>query len=375
MNAIRIALSFALGLALVACGGGGGGSTPPPGNPGPVAPTGLDNTAFQGTYFFALLNGDAARSGFATFGYGTADGAGTFTYSGGVNQNGALGTVSGGTLAYTVAADGMLEIRVGGTLAARGGIGTDGRRAVAASVAPQIPAMYLFLRAEGSYTNGNLSGFYRTGSLAVAPNVAWISRLYEGTFDGNGMWGGPSEINTEGAVSSAIAGPALAYAVTGTGGLNWQADYLYTGQLAEGGAYGILGGDLVGGLNSSPGIAVLVREASGMTAASFSGGYWYVSLEREPTGPSVVAGAGTATADGAGVLTLAGTSNDFNAGTVNQAGSYVLTAEGRLTVNRSGGINPTENLRGGLAAGADFGFVAGGTLANANTALIVFIAK
>jgi hypothetical protein len=336
----------------------------------------LGDDAFQGDYFAVLKAGGhaaAATQARGTTGILVADGAGVAVHSQTINDSGVVSGPTTTPYGFDVAADGTLELSIGSTVFGRGGLSTDGRCALLCSVSPgAFPGIIVLHRREGQYANASLSGAYRFVAFSFFTVTASSSSVTASVlFDGVGGMTGSATVNSMGTV---LAGslPASTYSVIadGTSVLALGVTSVVEGGVVDGGSAAIWGGSTTG--TSSPAMFVAVKEAASTTVATLQGAYWAVAIERDPVSDEFRSLHGTATADGAGGLTLLATVNTEGvlAPEPLQSTVYAVTASGQLTIDPAGSA-----LVGGVTQDGSFAAVAGGTTPGSNPILLILRRK
>jgi hypothetical protein len=137
-----------------------------------------------------------------------------------------------------------------------------------------------------------------------------------------------------------------------------------------GGAAAVWGGSTTSG--ADPAVAAAVKAATSASVATLQGAYWIVLLERDPTSGEFRSLHGTATANGAGSLTLFSTSNTEGTIAVEppQPTTYTVAADGTLTVDAGG-----NGLRGGVSQDGSFAVVGGGTAIGSSPTIVLLCRK
>lgn len=348
-------------LSLAACGGGGGGG-------GAVA---LDAGVFSGQYTLLFVRSDAGLDTGTFWGTATADGVSEVALAGTENSNGSVSTPSPSTVGYVVGPDGTLTLQTPTTDVYRGTIRSDGIIAVLVSLLPSNQGILVLLKSEGAYSAASLAGAYGLGAFVYNPDTMLPATTFaNATLDGVDTVTGSGAVNVNGSVSS--GGSLLAsYAVApdGTGTFSG-GPVSFSGAWSPGGTLGLFAGDTVGGATQAVAVYSLLRRGTGLSNATLSGAYAIVGIEYAPGGPAFNAFEGTLTADGAGGLSVTGTTNtgtalDPLAGT----GSYVVGPDGEMLVNRTG---LTENIAGNVSPDGAFFTAAGG--AENGSSLVLYIA-
>jgi hypothetical protein len=359
----RAVLVLALASLLPACGGsGGGGGGPPP----------LTNAALSGTYFAVQFSATAtaAPDVVATTGTLTADGLGGGTRTHVVNDTGTISGPITQAFTYAVAGDGVLDLKPGLLVSARGGVTADGGAAVLGMLAPDFnPGVYALFRRDGLYSLASLSGAYHMALFTASPSTG-DADAYVGPVDfdglGNASFSGilhnhmATITSSTGSFTCSVAGDGASIATIGAGA--------YPGGVVAGGALGIWGGSTTA--NHQPALLVVVKAGLSATLATLRGEYWVVLLiRRAPTG-GYISGYGEATADGLGGLALTRRLNlegMSNAGT--EPGTYTVGAGGTLGLALG-----SVALVGGISDDGRFA-LAGGELDTAGPMLYLLVRK
>jgi hypothetical protein len=363
-------LALAALTALAACGGSGGGG----GAPVVVV---VGNEDFVGTYFAVLKAGREAGGPDARGATGTltADGAGNASHTQTINDSGVVTGPTTTLYDFAVAADGSLELSLAGTVFARGGIPAHGDVALLASAAPgAFPGLIVLARRRGLHDETSLAGTYHFVELLFG-SLGGASVAFTGTttFDGLGGASTTSTGNSMGLVASGITGSAT-YTVIGDGTSTYTPAALgpptQEGGVVAGGAVALWGGSTNDG--QSPVVTVVIRESTGAGLATLEGAYWLVLLERDAGTGEFRSLHGTATADGAGALTLLATSNveGVLAPEPLQTTTYTVSPIGRLTVDAGGSA-----LVGGVSQDGSFAALGGGTAPGSNPTLAILARK
>ena len=352
--------------ALSACGGSGGGNPP--------AGTILTVADYDGTYFIVFKTSGTTGTPevLATTGTLTTDGAGNAAHSHTINHEGTVSGPSTTDYEYSVAADGALDLRIGTTLFARGGLSSDGRCALLGNMVPgTLPGVLVQLRREGLHGLSSLSGAYHYVELTYSPlGTASITFSGSVTFDGAGAGTASAMANAMGTISGPLGGP-ISYTVIGDGTSTFTlGSGVLEGGVADGGAVAIWGGATNG--PESPGIAVAIKAASAAGLATLQGSYWIVGLARDPVSDDFRSFHGTAVADGIGNVTLLSTSNTEGviATEPPQPTTYTVAPNGKLTVAAGG-----DALVGGVSADGRFAVVGGGTTPGSEPTICVLCRK
>lgn len=357
----RLAAYVGVLALLVGCGGGSSSSV-----------VILSSASVTGEYTLVCLTGSlTAPTMLSRFGAITADGLGGYAATLGTN-NGTTSSlpVAGGTGTYFVAANGALQFDA----TQYGGLSTDGSAAVAAETADaSSPSICVLLKRAGTYSAATLNGAYHHGLLAVngpaGGGSSWsTTALGATTFDDAGqMTYSTAATNTAGAQATTGGGSAP-YTLSAAGELTVSTlvgDCL--GGATADGSFAVAGGALPGA--GGPAMIVFAKKGVGMDATAFSGSYYVVVLESDPTASQRWTGTtALATADGVGVL-------NFGSTTVNTDGVISQPTFSRpFTVGADGTLTSLTEV-GGVTQDGRYAFLCGGTTANSSPALYIFIRR
>jgi hypothetical protein len=142
------------------------------------------------------------------------------------------------------------------------------------------------------------------------------------------------------------------------------------GGVVNGSSAAIWGGSTTD--TTAPSVLVAVKHAASSTVATLQGAYWIVSIQRDPITDEFVSFHGTATADGAGGISLLVTTNTEGvlAAQPLQSTAYAVTASGQLTIDPANSA-----LVGGVSQDGSFAAVAGGTTLGSNPILVILRRK
>ena len=354
---------------LAACGGGGGATTSPttPTPPNP-APTTLNGTYHVVSFATPVLPASQVRSAWGT---GVADGTGNFTFTGSVNSLGATNGLTY-TLEAKLGADGALELAdpVTGNAVFRGGRAADEHVCVLSSVGtPSDPSLLVLVRTSVSATPALFAGDYWAAEFGAL--LGYTSRFGIEAADGVALAQGLVSGNAVGNIITPPVATNWAFTVgpVGESGL-LDVGVGFSGGITEDGAFGVWGGNTVAG--GPPFIRAMVRGASTVTAADFSGTYHIASIEYDLLASGPISTYGTATSDGVSAVTFDLTVNDGAANSpASAAASYSFNA-GLMTLNRLG---LTEDLTGTVSPDGRYVVLGGGLQTNSNPALIVMVRK
>lgn len=335
------------------CGGGGSGGATPPSSP------------FFGSYrafVLTITDGPPVRCE-SSWGTITADGEGAMSGSLFGNIDGSL-TGPSPTDGFTtrVEADNSFTWQVvsaPGVDLLEGSIRPDGAAGlVGITAAGEPPGILAVARVAGTYGLTSLNAPYHACGFAYdAPMTA--SRAYFGrmTFDGAGGGEHSLELNQNGTVLMPLVPTPLTYTMAADGLVTISTSI----STMWGGAFA--GGDLVlvGGSTTdtqAPRSFAMVRPSTAASLATFSGTYAIVGLQYEVTSGEYTSLTGTATADGAGSLTVAFTEN--KEGTIATPApdtvAYSVAPDGGLTVLTGG-----ESFLGGVSPTGDYAVLGGAT--------------
>jgi len=349
-----------LAVAVGSCGGSGGGAQPGP-------------PSFSGTYWFLLFEPESS-GGDASASWGTAvsDGVSSVTLNGADNNGGVLSAGGSQVLDYTIDADGTLRFLQAATEVVAGGLGADGRCAVlAASSATISPVMIVMIRSSGSYSTASLMGdFHMSGYSVTSVSVSLFST--KPAFDGVGGYSGSGAANEDGSLDGGAISGSYTVAADGQATVDLFGE-TQEGCLLDGSSFGAFAGGNTAG--DDPAMVLLMRAGSGSSTATFSGSYWVVGVELNLGGGNFESTYGTATADGAGGLTIAATVH--NGTTLNPiAGTalYSVAPDGTLVLNRSG-VAGTEDLTGAVSPDGRIAMIGGGAVLGSNPVLFVLCRK
>jgi hypothetical protein len=349
-----------LAVALTACGGSGGGE----------GGGDLSNADLVGTYFAFQFSGtdDTTINGFTATGTFTADGMGDASRTYVAND---MGTVSGPIsqpFTYDVAADGALVLSPGLLVSARGGLSADGEVALLGMTAPNFnPGVMALFRRSGILDTASLTGAYHMAFLRVSPATGdTVTFTGPVAFDGSG---GVSftDIAVNGMGAQTTSTSTFTYTVAGDGASTATIGAaVFPGGVVSGGDLAIWGGSTTAA--QSPGLLVVARAATSASLATFQGDYWIVRLARNPVLGGYASSVGSATADGAGGLSLELTTNDEGT-VISGAGTttYTVAGDGALTIGFS------QPLPGGITEDGRFAVLGGasGTAASPSICLLV----
>ncbi len=360
---------FCLGGLLIftsaACGGGGGSSTTP-------TPTADE---LNGTYFWHFFEGEIGpplENG-AYWGTMTADGFGKVTGATlNLNDGGSLyGPSAIPGFDYTI--QGARRLAFLTPSSPRGGVSADGRVATAMPTGNGIsPSASIMLKRSGTFTLADLAGTYHACAIFSIAGVdsSWFAGLV--TFDAAGGATYSSGINSNGVITVPAAPIPYGTASVATDGtVTWTSP---TPQVVWSGGM-LAGGELVVFAGTTQAIdaqflIVLIRQGSGLSQATLSGSYHFVSIGASNSPPPRYAAlTGTATADGAGNLAIEVEAGNLD-GTITPGNSlpslpYLVGATG--TLDTGGGSNS-----GAVSPSGDFAMIAGGTTPLSSPALWFF---
>lgn len=344
--------------ALASCGGGGSGGG------------GASLATLSGTYGFVryAIRDDVPDEGQAEWGFAISDGAGLIT--GGFGTTNTAGSLSGpspvGGDSYSVASDGTIALGPFG-----GGLASDGSAAVLAPIdTNQDPGVLCLLKREGSFTDASVQGTYHIllyGFAGSTLDITYLNRKV--SLDGVGTGTiSAGQYNADGSVNAASA-DLLSYAVGPTGvmtaallGVN------YSGQVLQGGNLVFLARNT--SATDGQGLLILIREGSGLSTGTFSGDYHAVGFQTSVSGAFGWGCISTkATANGSGLLS-------FAAGTRNTDGVVGGTApyDTDCSVASDGSMTMQAGLFvGGVASNGRFAALCGGTAANSDPTIWIFV--
>jgi hypothetical protein len=273
------------------------------------------------------------------------DGVGTYTDSVTQDFNGVITTTSApGTYAVTDVNSVPILSTNGG--AGAGAIEFNGNAAILLTSASggSPPGILVGVKQAQNASASTVNGIYTSVSLE---NTGTISASLSSVTLNNGTGAfGAAQRNTNGTLSTVPANPAGTYTVSSSGSIT-----VGTGGDGISGAVGA-DGDLIvaapitsNGNGSTPGIYILVKQGSGVTAATFNGIYTLVSLS---TGASLSGTDGRAYTLGIANGSFAGVYAENNAGTSSTnnsvAGAYTLGADGTVQWTITGGATLTGTL-------------------------------
>lgn len=337
-----------LAAPLPACGGGGGGGS----GSDPTTP----EASLSGLYSVAELSATAGGSlREVEFGIGTADGVGSIIPTVGSNDGTTLTPAAlGPVVPFAVAANGSL------TLADETGFLTnDGSTAVAMkTVAGSSPNMRILLRLAGPYSLASLSGQFHMG--ATTGQTVIYTQTSGGYYEANGtgLLDFPTTIfrNASGTHGSTSGiGMSTAYALTPTGQLSVDitSSEMSTGGLTADGNFAVFAGESTG--TGPRFLGVLLKVSNAATNAAFDGEYILANIRFDAAGATITSGIGTATADGAGNLTIDAGVTENEEGVVSvfgaaSAATYTVAADGTLDV---------ADVRGAISPDGRYGFLCG----------------
>jgi hypothetical protein len=356
---------LALSALLVACGSGGG------------APTTLSAATLSGLYL-AVAFGGQDHLGESDVGKATADGAGRLSMAMVVNDGdgGPIGPPLTLGYFYTVASDGTTGLSwegAPGVELMRGGVSADGGCALLATSRPDIlPFVQVLLRRGGSYDTASLAGSYRV--VFFGTSLSGITFAFTGLagLDGAGSGAAPDVVrNTTGAITASSVSLTYTVLIDGSATVaDLASSESLDGAVVEGGDLAVFGGGITTG--QMPATMVLLRAATAASAATFSGSYWIVSLSRDASTGDYRSLTGTLTADGAGALTLVGTSDTEGALVDEPAATaaYSVAADGTLTVN-----DGATTLVGGVTADGRFAVLGGAVTSGSDPTLAILCRK
>jgi hypothetical protein len=354
---------------LAACGGsGGGGGTQP-------LVVALDDATFQGTYFAVLKAGrnTGGAEGVTSTGTFSTGGAGIASQTQVSNRNGVLSGPTTTPYEYDVAVDGSLELRVIGMAVARGGVAADGACALVASIAPgAFPGVWAFVRRSGFHTPASLSGNYSFVLMQTA-SLGGSTATLTGTadFDGAGGVDLTAQPNFMGTIRPSFTLP-LTYTVLGDGTSVFDPGGLQVeGGVSADGVLAVWAGG-TDAFDPVPAVAVALRAATSAGPATFRGEYWIVSLARDPASGEFRSLHGTASANGAGSVTLASVANTEGVITSEppQTTTYTVAANGKFTVDAGGNV-----LQGGISQDGRYAVLGGGTVAGSEPTILLLLRK
>ncbi len=324
-----------------ACGGGGGGGG------------GVVLDAFNGTYHWSQLFGDAGPPlrGTGLWGNATSDGSGMLT-------GGTSWTISNGVLqvpksltptVYTLPGAGRLHFLAGGVPFAEGGVSGNGQQAILGAVnLGGDPSIALFTRYASGLGNGALNGTYHFAQFLTAPTgtgdaVTWGTA----TFDGVGGLNFSLFANSNGTVFGPTV-VASSYSVTPNGTLTFSINTeAYTGGVRQDGMVAFFSGGTGTGDGASTGL--LIKASTAATNATFSGLYHYVGMFADHTAAPAInwrSYTGTMNVDGLGGLGFTTATELRDDGTVvsplSIPGTYSVLPNGTMTVfgNVVGAVAP-----------------------------------
>lgn len=357
---VLVFLLAASALVLQGCGGGGGGNDDPQ----------ADASLLAGNYYICIFG---ARDGMPDFGSAvwgatTLDGMGALTGMTGLNSGGGVTGPLALNATYTVAADRQTTFLFSGTSGYAGWTDAAGSIATAGSVtAGEQPGFLTLFKLGSGFADADLQGdwfmLFSSVSVPGAAESYWGSITLDALAEG----GYAFTQNSDGTLFSAGTGVAIDVAADG------QADLTIGAVTMQGAVHASKNLVVLTGSTTStlaPYIAVLIRKTSGASAATLSGAYQLVGIERDGGGFASIAG--SAVADGMGSLTATFTKN--TEGVLSNAGpdvvSYNAAADGALTVDPMG-----DPLEGGFSSGGEFAAFAGPTSAMTNPRMYLLMRR
>ena len=271
------------------------------------------------------------------------------SYSGSSTLNTA-GTITNPAVAGTYAVASTLSIPVLTLNSAAYGALEFNANAVAllANATGGTPGLVIGVKQAQNATVSTVNGSYTRISLestSPASGSSGISTLTNGTFST-----GTVTVNTNGTITTQAGTSGGTYTVTpsgavtvGTGGAGISGAFSADGDLA------VLAPTTSNGNGSTPGIYVLVKQGSGVTAATLNGVYTLVSLSTSTAAGTVgryyTIGMANGQFAGGYVENNSGTSSNNNV----VSGSYTLAADGTMTAVVSG-VTGSSTLTGTLSA-------------------------
>lgn len=332
-------------LGVSACGGGSGGSDDTP----------ADASLVSGSYFLCIYGGDDGTpdAGNVIWGVSSADGAGMLASTVGINDGGVLGGPVAAPATYTVAGDRATTVVLGGSTGYAGWTDAAGSAVMTSAVANgSTPATLTLLKLGSGYVDADMQGDWFVAvydvTLAGSAQTLWGPVTLDAMGDGTVSLTG----NAEGTVNpSGTTGMDASVAGNGQVALTF-GGATFEGSLHAGKNLAIFTGSTTSG--EDPVWVVMVRKAAGASAATFSGSYQIVGLERDGSGFASITG--SAVADGMGSVTVNFTKNTD--GTISVDGpiivSYTVAGDGSVEVDPTG-----EPVPGSVASDGAFAVLCG----------------
>lgn len=345
-----------LAALLAACGGGGDGGTEPAASTPPTPDQLLGQLRIVEFYGERLAPEVTTAWGALAF-----DGLGTLV-GGGVayNKAGLTDVTAYGPFTYEIGEGNRLTWSIDDDVAAVGGVTADGDAALLGRIRDgRNPGLHVLVRPAGPYGLTSLDGAYHLGGLIHGEprqGALWGTVTFDRDGGLTSSHGANVEGNAEGLFDSLGD-----YTVSSEGALNC----LLLGQRYEGAI--LAGGDvliLAGGTQDLDlqGLFVLVRTGAAPDESLLSGPYHYVRMrgDWDDAGPVWTVETGTATSDGAGVVTRADAwrSEDGVVSPVTGGAliNYEVQSDGGLKAQADG-----DPCQGGVSPDGRIAFLAGGT--------------
>ncbi len=331
---------------------------------------------FTGTYFYVSFAGDdnqVPAVGTSLWGTLTSDDQGTVG-SGTVSRNDNSVINGPGPLSpftHLTGPNGRTIWRIANVDSYEGGVGLDGRAAVLATrITSLSPQVFLLTKQQGAFNNASLSGIYHLAAFFYNSTSTMDGSIW-GTVDFDGVNMATLNVTTNtGGVVAAQAPSVTAYNVDPNGRLTYTLSTApLEGGVLEGGEMAILGGQTTnGGIQI---LVVLIKAGAGLGEGTFTGSYNAIGLFASNAGPPAWRSVTTlATADGAGIFNiLAGRQNEDGVLSANVpvAGPYTVAPNGALT------LTPGQALMGAVSTSGQYVAAAGGTAANDNLEMWIFV--
>ena len=360
MSRVLVVLLVASALVFQGCGGGGGGG----------GDDDADASLLTGNYFLCVFgaNDGMPDEGLAAWAVCALDGTDTLTGTAGQNIGGSVSGPIPANATYTVAGDRQSTFLFGGSVGYAGWTDASGSIASAGNVsAGQQPAWLTLMKLGSGFADADLQGDWFMlvygVSLGGSATTYWgstsLDAMAEGTFT--------YDANSEGTLLSNMASVAATVAANGQVSLSIGSTN-YEGAVHASKNLVVLTGSTTNG--EWPYIVVLVRKTSGASAATLSGTYQLVGIERDGGGFASLTG--SVVADGMGSVTATFSKNSD--GVISNSGpeivGYTVGADGALVVDPMG-----EPLEGGLSSGGTFAAFGGPTPAMTNPRLYLLMRR
>lgn len=350
-----------------ACGGGGSGGSAPVGGgtvPGGDAVVIQDKDYHMCSYSY-LANGGVLPEGVVAWGQISfltdpdGDPAGLSYASESANGVVELGTTDYTIPGYDLLPDGLFRFLAGPLEFARGGFARDARVGLLANTgAGTAPRIMCMLQMEGAFSTSSLSGEYHVAVYGHRADTRGAALWGTLTFDGAGAVSSSSlASNADGTVDPSLPPVGGSYVVLPAGQLvaTIGTDRM-AGGLLDGGDFLCATGETTDGIDAQQ-LMVGFPVGTGLDATVFEGTYWLVGTKDALGGTATTSAVGTATADGAGNLTVVTIENEEGLiGGSEAPTTYTVSPGGSILLGSAPGpVSP-----GAISPDGRFGFVSGG---------------